>query len=113
MPKFSSWREGSAARRVERQAPAAKDVPKTRGTRDTKRWCRGRLGVEHRAVVKTRSELGKDTWSRDHLKPLRRQWLIRFCTVCGKEIDHYYPFGTMIDRPPPWALEFIAEREAK
>lgn len=116
MPKFDSWRQRGAARRSTRQAPASTDVAKLRGSRDTKRWCRGKPGVEHKPIVATRSELGKASWDAD--RPLRRQSLVRYCADCGKELDSFYQFGGEIpfmrlNEPPQWALDFFAEREKK
>lgn len=112
MPKFSSWREGSAARRDTRQAPApltanTRSVP---NKRDTKRWCKGKVGVEHKLVVKTRRELGKEHYR----SPDKMPSLCRYCEACGREFDWYHPwFKADRQNPPQWVVEYRAQSQKK
>jgi hypothetical protein len=85
MPKFESWRHGSTARRDERQAPRPETAHAKGGSsRNTKRWCRGKVGVEHALVVRKKAALGKSYygWSK---------CIVRYCSRCGKELDYYWP----------------------
>jgi hypothetical protein len=100
----SSWREGANARREKRQT-AGSDAHATRGVpnkRDTKRWCKGKVGVDHKLVVKTRADIGKD-----HGLPTSfKDWLIRHCEICGKEVAWWFPMGGMKREPPEWVVEY-------
>ena len=102
-------REVGVAHKIERQAPVVDDAPRTRGVpnkRDTKRWCKGKVGVEHKLTVATRSMPGKDHGLPESFK----NWLVRYCTTCGKEIAWYYPMGRAKKNPPEWVLEFRAKQ---
>jgi hypothetical protein len=106
MPKFESWREGATVRRDARRT-AVDDTPKTRGlsSRDTRRWCKGKIGVEHKHEVKPWSDLKKHGFVLD--------WLVLFCSTCGKDLDRYippHPNWTRKPKPTPeWAAKYIAE----
>ncbi len=116
MPKYSTWREGAAARKDARHT-TPDDAPKTRGVpnkRNTKRWCKGKVGVEHKPAVKTYRELknwqgiGDGQWGSN----IFQGWLVRYCTECGKEIDHFYPqpSGHPVPKPTPeWAEEYFKD----
>lgn len=112
MPKFNSWRESAAARRDTRQAPApqndnSRSIP---NKRDKKRWCKGKTGVEHKFAVASREELGKDHGMKGRGYD---QWLIRYCTGCGREVAWYYPlFKRDRKNPPAWVLEYRAQKKA-
>ena len=68
-------------RRFERQRPDTPEVPRHRSSKDTRKWCRGKTGIEHRVEV-----------SYD------RPWgVVHFCSVCGKHIE----FGK---QQPYWLL---------
>ena len=105
MAAGSSWRERANVRRSERQT-AVPDDHKTRGVskRDTKRWCKGKVGVEHKLVVKPRSEIaGKAHYQ---ILTTSEKWLIRYCESCGKEVAWWYPMGGMKREPPAWVVEY-------
>lgn len=106
MPKYESWAMGAAVRKATRQTPVD-DAPRTRGVpnkRDTKRWCRGKVGVEHKLAVKTYREL-KGTGGMAF-----QGWLVRYCSGCGKEIEQFVPpwRGSASSKPiPKWAEEYF------
>jgi hypothetical protein len=36
-----------------------------------------------------------------------KRWKLLICTVCGKELDYYYPWHENIEKypPPPWVTD--------
>ena len=36
-----------------------------------------------------------------------KRWKLLICTVCGKELDYYYPWRENIEKypPPPWVTD--------
>lgn len=107
MPKFDSWKEGSVARRNERQAKPQVRARPQRAKKDTRRWCRGKEGVEHKLVT-----MKFDLVAKFGVKGgIFKDWLLRFCTVCGKEVAHYYHFGKQKKDPPEWVKKFREENK--
>jgi hypothetical protein len=97
----SDWsRKGSANRRDVRNA---KDVVRQQSgsSRDTKRWCRGKAGVEHKpkCVDYRATKLSRAGYPESFLKG----WKLLICTECGKELKTYFPFGK--GNPPSWVTE--------
>ncbi len=103
---------GAAVRKATRQSPID-DTPRTRGVpnkRNTKLWCKGKVGVEHKPAVKTWFELknwqgAPTTW---------KGWLVLYCSECGKELQSYVPpFDNYpLRKPhvvPDWAAKHFAE----
>jgi hypothetical protein len=119
MAKYSSWREGAVAVKAARQAPVVDDAPATRhvpNKRDTKRWCKGKVGREHKPAVKTYSELKNWQGIKGMATDIWQGWVVQYCTECGKELDHYSPpWGNvaLYRKPPPpppaWAEEYFAD----
>lgn len=72
---MSEWKQGAAARRDERAAKTDKS-PRHRAKKDTRHWCKGKVGVEHvtRAV-----ELFPARWG---LKAIWRDE----CINCGRHV---------------------------
>ncbi len=108
MPKYESWQMGAAVRKAIRQAPVVSDAPATRSvpnSRKTKKWCRGKAGVEHVLNVKTHRELKNWVAGSDILKG----WLVCYCSKCGKEIESYIPpINSRTAKPvPDWAAEYF------
>ncbi len=72
-------------------------------SKDTKTWCRGKVGRAHKLIVRDRHSLGKDyrgAWGKD--------WLVRYCTVCGREVAWYFPVYVMGIKPqivPQWVID--------
>jgi len=67
--------------------------PKAR-KKDTRRWCRGKVGVEHKTVCMT----AKEAKSRSYLE----SWRYLVCTVCGRELETY--FGNQ-ENVPSWVTK--------
>lgn len=44
---MSEWKAGAAQRRDERATKTDLPTRRSRGKKDTRRWCRGKVGVEH------------------------------------------------------------------
>lgn len=79
----SDWKESNIKHRDSKQV---KDNPEVKhpGKKNTKKWCKGRVGREH--VVKTVPMAEVWTW----ISPTS-QWnwgTIDICTVCKKQIKH-------------------------
>ncbi len=60
------------------------ETPRHRSGKDTKKWCRGKVGIEHKLEVFTINN-GIGMW----LEKSREL----ACVVCGKVLDRYYGFG--------------------
>ena len=91
---MSKYDYGDEPRRDERNARDPEPRTRHRARKDRRRWCRGKIGVPHRPVVR----LGKYAAFRTHLdKPCyratwyKRRWLCsheRNCEACGKILEH-------------------------
>jgi hypothetical protein len=101
----SDWNERALARRNARQAPAVSEVTPVRSTKNTRKFCRGKVGVEHKLVVSDRGSIGKGIQVQDFDK----KWLVRYCSACGKETDWWYPMGILRREPPAWVIEHLRE----
>lgn len=76
-----NWRLGAAEVRDARHVHDGHEVvggPKRH--KDTKRWCKGKIGRAHALAVRDAQDLGKHRFA---------QCLIRFCTKCGKEVESW------------------------
>ena len=77
---MSEWKESSVARRDFRSGRNEPEVPKRGGLKrkkDTKRWCRGKVGKEHNLF---------------HFKWYA--WMhVDKCRECGKEVKSYFRWG--------------------
>lgn len=87
--------------------PVREDKP-IPAKKNKKRWCKGKVGVEHRLKCYTYPELKGSNRGRN--QPYRDGWYILACTVCGKEMDHYFPWpeswGLCQKEPKPgWVVE--------
>ena len=75
------------------------------GRKNTKRWCRGHVGREHQPKCVSYREVKRSMvgFSSDFAK----RWKLLICTVCGKELDYYYPWRENIEKypPPPWVTD--------
>lgn len=80
----------------------------------TKRWCRGKVGIEHKPVVSNYAAIGKLAWL-----PGAELWLVLYCSACGKELDSYTPShedhpAFIKRRPlPSWASKHLASKSAQ
>lgn len=88
-----SWKEDSNNRRDIRNIKISDEQTKVPNNRNTKKWCKGKIGHEHKLECKKYNDIKKPG---NH----RTSWRILFCSNCGKEIDIYY--GTK--RKPDWVI---------
>jgi len=82
---MSDRKKGAAARNDARHT-AVDDAHRTRSAaskKDTKRWCRGKVGVEHLPAV--RPYRPTSTWNG---QSIFSNWLVRYCTACGRDLAH-------------------------
>ena len=97
-----NWRLGAAEVRDARHVHNGPEVvggPAKR--KDTKRWCKGKVGREHELLVRHSTEMSKHRFSRS---------LIRFCAKCGKEVAHWYDWQS--GPKPDWVREDLASKAA-
>lgn len=96
--------------RLDEQRASAPDTPRHGRKKKTRRWCKGKVGVEHQLEVRLDERTA--SWRRhlDAERPTcyRPDWLanapgsatrpetwswmcshIKVCTVCGKILEHY------------------------
>jgi len=77
------------------------EVPKHRSSKNTKKWCKGKVGVQHVGEPVTYAE-----WK--HCPPesfgRRVGWWVLICKNCRKELDWYYPIKWMKreQKVPAW-----------
>ena len=65
------------------------EIPKHRSNKDTKKWCKGKVGVEHQLKCMVYSEL------LDTSRAL-------VCTECGKRLAVYFPWPNKEENKPDW-----------
>ena len=79
------------------------EVCRKNNRKDTKRWCKGKEGIEHEPVVYTCKEL--------HMYDFDN-WLVLTCKNCGKNLELYFPFGKeKKQNPPEWVKEYRAAKK--
>lgn len=85
-----SWTAGGVINRDTRHDKSAvPEQPKHKPKRkDTKKWCRGRVGKEHKLEWKTYEEVKHSSWCAKG----DSNWFILMCTVCNKQIEHCWSF---------------------
>ena len=92
----SDWRESANRRRDVRQTkvPAIRAPSVTR--RNTKRWCRGKINVEHKPVCMAYNDLKKVGYA--------PEWKVLVCSACGKQLAHWWPspYRPTIEKAPDW-----------
>jgi hypothetical protein len=94
----NNYRASGLRARDARHVHNGPSVPKHRSGKNTRRWCGGKVGREHKSTC-----MVKRTWN-DKVR-----WYVLACTECGKELDHYYPLIGILDRPKP---DWVVEEEA-
>ena len=95
---MSDWRERANRRRDERQDRAPEIRASGGSKRNTKKWCRGKVGVAHKPVCVDYN---------DHKRAGFRfgtQWKLLVCTECNKELDSWWPspLASEPQTPPDW-----------
>lgn len=95
---MSDWQDRANKRRDERHTkePDAQVAKPKASKKDTKRWCKGKEGREHKTEVRSYKDAKGVKWAHDG-------WFILICTACGKELDRYWPLGLQwANEPPEW-----------
>ena len=88
---MSDWDDES---RLDERRASASEVPRHRSRKNTRRWCRGKIGVDHVLDVRL-DRYGEMLWRRDKAPCYRPSWRPaswwcnheRYCTRCGKILD--------------------------
>ena len=84
---MSDWKAESNRRRDVRQdKPLDEPVRVPPVKKDTKRWCKGHVGVEHQTKCMTYAEKRLGAL----LSKFSSRWRLLVCVVCGKELARYY-----------------------
>ena len=96
---MSDRKKASAEIRNARTIPGAVDELSSgaRRKKDKKRWCKGKIGVEHLGVCTIHKLLEVSE------KNIFSDWRELVCTRCGKILDRYYPM-TKKSPKPTWVL---------
>ena len=117
MGKQRNWRQSAADRRdIKASKPEDTATPSAPSSKkkDTRRWCRGKEGVEHIKVVASYNEM--KGLQNTPLTGIFTDWLILMCSSCGKELATYFPFrrygqGQKVpertEKIPEWVLSHI------
>lgn len=94
MQMVSSYRE-SCVRRKDARHTRGDLPPKPRvgNKKDTKRWCKGVVGREHKLQCVRYQEYKNSAIGKD--------WRLLLCTECRKELDYWYPMRWSTHQQPP------------
>lgn len=86
---MSDWKASAIKRRDERATigPEEEQAGGKAHPKDRRRWCRGKVGVEHTPVCMPHKHVQK--------------WRELVCNTCGKVLDYWYPFGSRKNNPKP------------
>ena len=104
---MSERKQNAAKRRDIRNEKAPDAAPKTRSRgKNTKKWCRGKVGVEHKPkcvdYIDTKQLQARGARL---MLGLRNGWKLLICTECGKELAYYMPWNPDVPNPPPpWVV---------
>lgn len=104
---MSDWKEGANKRRDARHTKTD-DEPKrslkpAKTKKDTKRWCRGKIGIEHDAVCLTYDEAKSVNDNSGFFHKYMAQYRYLVCKNCGKELATYY--GASNQKKPDWVTK--------
>jgi hypothetical protein len=105
---MSEWKARAVRRRDARHTKSPTEIPKARvanAKKDTKRWCRGKTGVEHspKCVDYRGTKLAPSDFRGRPINPYEG-WKLLVCATCGKELDRYCPRRGNDKQPrPAWA----------
>jgi hypothetical protein len=92
---MSDWKSGAAKRRDTRATKTPDAIVNVKGkTKKTKRWCKGKVGVEH----KPECMLYKSVMTHDEVN-IFKDWRQLVCSLCGKRLDWWAPL------PKEWRME--------
>lgn len=91
---MSDWRERANRRRDERQTIVPLIRAPSRPRKNTKRWCKGKVGVDHKplCIDYPRIPVGGAK--------------VLICEICHKHIEFYWPspFRKIKTPPPSWVI---------
>lgn len=95
---MSDWRERANKRRDERQTKVPNIRAPNGSRKDTKRWCRGVVGREHKPVCVSYNELKHSDAS------YPKEWRVLVCETCRREMDYYWPSPFHLEpvQKPDW-----------
>lgn len=107
---MKSYKEASNDHKNARKAkdPESDKSAKPSKKKDTRKWCKGKKGVEHKKkCVDYRTTKGIVTnwpgvWANNSLF---KDWKVLICTECGKELAHWtgkMPWETKSRPVPDW-----------
>lgn len=70
--------------KVKKNKPIPEDPRKAPSKKDTKHWCKGKIGREHKLAWIDHPGFMLTEWQRDHnIEPLK----LKRCSTCGKHFD--------------------------
>ena len=94
----SDWKERSIKRRDARHTKEPEiRPPGGSNKKNTKRWCKGKVGREHKPECRNYS---------NDVGNLFKGWRILVCTDCGKHLDYYFPSSLWrTPAKPDWVTE--------
>lgn len=90
----------------QRSLQPEENPPPPRRKASRTKWCKGKVGVPHQLVCMTYEETKGKIQNHTHYKPegLAHKKSERFlvCTVCGKELSHYWGWSKEFAPLPAW-----------
>lgn len=96
---MSEWKQGAAKRRDARNTALPAIRPPSGSKKNTKKWCRGKAGVEHKPVCRDWSEVKNVTYMRG--------CKLLICAECSKQLAWWFPWPGTKSEPPAWAAESV------
>lgn len=84
----------------ERRETQDDDRPVSRRRKDRKRWCRGKVGVDHQPVCMTHREAKGEP-----LTPAQENERFLVCKRCGREMECYFPGWLYPSPKPDWVTK--------
>lgn len=82
---MSDWKIGAAKRRDERNAKSPEKVRGEGQKKRTKKWCKGKAGVEHEPECRDYQEVKRSLFGK-----YANGWKILVCKKCGKDLDYWW-----------------------
>lgn len=93
----SDWKERSIKRRDARNTKEPETrAPGGANKKNTKRWCKGKVGREHKPECRVYSHAPRG---------LSINWRVLVCAGCGKHMDFYFPCPWNKQTRPDWVTE--------
>lgn len=81
------------------------EIPKHQSKKNTRRWCKGKVGVLHKPMWKSHPRYT----FRNETDETR--WFVFACQVCDKELDRFYPgMQTRYERPKIGSVEPLKKK---